>query len=65
LPVELIHSEPSVQIQRQLVRLHNDTQALCAKLTGAEAQWAYEIVEHARDNLSKILDRADGKNVST
>jgi hypothetical protein len=64
LAVELVHSEPSVQIQRQLLRLHNDTQALRDKLSGAEAQWAYQIVEHARDNLSAILDRADGKNVS-
>lgn len=65
MPVELIHSEPSPETERQLLRLYNDTQSLRAKLTKAEALTAYQIIERARDNLSAVLDRADGKDVST
>lgn len=65
MPVELIHSEPSPETERQLLRLYNDTQSLRAKLTKAEALTAYQIIERSRDNLSAVLDRADGKDVST
>jgi hypothetical protein len=63
LAVELVHSDPSPATERQLVRLYNDTQSLLAKLSKAEARTAYPVLEKARDNLSAILDRADGKDV--
>jgi hypothetical protein len=62
LAIELIHSAPPPATERQLLRLYNDTQSLRAKLTRGEARSAYEIIERARDNLSAVLDRADGKN---
>jgi hypothetical protein len=62
LPVELIHTSLTPLTQQQLVRLYNDTEALRARLSKAEARTAYPFIERARDNLSAILDRADKKN---
>ena len=61
MPIELIHTTLGPLTEQQIVRLYHDTRALRAKLTKAEALTAYEVIQHARDNLSAVLDRADGK----
>lgn len=63
MSIRLVHSEPAPATLRQLLRLFHDTEALRAKLTGAEVRFAYEVIERSRDNLSRILERAD-HNVS-
>ena len=61
MPVELVHSEPGPVMQKRLTRLMMDARLL-ATLTRAEAKAAYGELETVRDILSKILDRADGKD---
>lgn len=60
--VELVHSSlPTAQEQR-LIRVMNDVCILRAALTPAQIKTQYEALERARDALSRMLDKADGKN---
>lgn len=58
--VELVHSEPTAELQTRLFRVLSDVSRL-RELTRGEARTVYEELEAARDALSLILDRADGK----
>ena len=49
-------------MQRRMLRLMSDALAMRRKITSAEARVLYSEIEQARDALSYILDRADGKN---
>lgn len=58
--IELVHSMPPAELQKRLFRMLSDVSRL-RELTRGEAQTVYSELEAARDALSLILDRADGK----
>jgi hypothetical protein len=58
--MQIVHSElPEIE-QKRLMRLRCDVRALYG-LSPAQIRTAYEQIEIARDLLSDILDRSDGK----
>ena len=59
---ELIHSELPDPQQRRLIRIGIDVCALQHTLTRAQILTVYDTLETIRDALSKLLDKADGKN---
>lgn len=60
--VELVHSAPAPDIDRRIMRLMMESKVLQSRLTRSEARARYCEIEAARDTLSAILDRADGKS---
>jgi hypothetical protein len=58
---ELVHSKLPFDEQRRILRLLNDIYHL-QKLTRAEVRTVYQALEEGRDALSRMLDKADGKN---
>lgn len=61
MTVKLIHCKPSLDTKTRVIRLHCDTIAL-GDLSKAEIRAIYGHIERARDALSRILDRSDGKD---
>jgi hypothetical protein len=59
--IELVHSEPGDVLQRRIERMLMDAKML-DRLTRVQAKTIYSEIELARDCLSRILDRADGKS---
>jgi hypothetical protein len=52
---------PSVQMQQRVMRIEMDALKLM-DLSRAEIKTIYDKIEQARDALSRVLDRADGKH---
>lgn len=62
-PELVVHTNHVPVNQRQrLNRLAIDVLKLRDQLTRAQIRMVYDEIEKARDALSAILDRADGKN---
>jgi hypothetical protein len=61
MPPELIAVQPTPALQKRVTRIMADALVL-GNLSAAEARGVYEELQKARDALSRILDRADGKN---
>lgn len=61
MSVELVHSQPTEDTQKRLIRMSIDVFKL-GSLSKAEARAVYGELETVRDALSRILDRADGKD---
>jgi hypothetical protein len=59
--VELVHSQPSQDMEQRILRIRHDALILANEMTKAQARSSYLILERARDDLSKVLDRADWK----
>ena len=60
MSIELIKSDPKPEQQRRVMRLMLDVRKLLG-LSKAEIKAVYRELEAARDALSRILDRVDGK----
>lgn len=60
--VELVHSAPGLETDQRITRIMMECKVLRSKLTRGEARARYLEIEAARDTLSEILDRADGKS---
>jgi hypothetical protein len=56
----LAKTELNVMTQQRMIRLRNDIVAL-RTLSNPEIRAVYSELEALRDELSKLLDRADGK----
>lgn len=61
MSVELVHSQPAPDLQKRMTRMEIDARTL-SRLTRAEVRTIYTELEAVRDAISRILDRADGKN---
>jgi hypothetical protein len=61
LTVELVHSDPPEDMQQRVLRLRADARALCETMSGAQARAVFLILEAARDDLSKVLERSEFK----
>ena len=59
--IELHSSKPRPEVNARMIRVMGDVVQL-KELTAAEARSLYRELEATRDALSRILDRADGKN---
>jgi hypothetical protein len=60
--VELVYSGLPVAQEQRLMRVIRDVCILRAALTRAQIRTEYATLEKARDELSRMLDKADGKN---
>ena len=60
--MELVHSAPDPGLQKRITRLMLDVRAIEMLLTISQLKSVYGELEAARDRLSKLLDKADGKN---
>lgn len=60
--VELVHSGLPVAQEQRLLRVYRDVGILRAGLTRAQIRTEYKTLEAVRDELSRMLDKADGKN---
>ena len=58
--LKLATSQPEEELQKRLLRIRTDTRAMAA-LSDVEARAIYPQLEAARDMLSFVLDRVDGK----
>ena len=59
---ELVHSKVPEFQQQRLMRMMIDVLKLREQLTRAEIRACYDELETARDALSRLLDKADGKD---
>jgi hypothetical protein len=50
-------------LQQRVIRIEADALTLVRLLSAAEIRAVYSHIEQARDTLSQLLDRADGKHV--
>ena len=58
--LKLAKTDLNAMTQQRMIRLRNDIVALRA-LSNPEIRAVYSELEALRDELSKLLDRADGK----
>jgi hypothetical protein len=61
MSVELAVSEPDEAMRKRVFRIVGDALTL-SRLSAPEIRAVYEEIERARDALSQLLDRADGKH---
>jgi hypothetical protein len=54
----VVDSERPQSNESRVIRLYNDARALASTMTMEEARYAYDLLEHARDDLSRVLDRS-------
>jgi hypothetical protein len=59
--IRLAKTEIPPMLEQRVLRMLSDLYTL-SKLTGPEIRAVYSPLEEARDALSRILDRADGKH---
>ena len=53
----LVFSEPPPELERAVLRIRHDAMFLWENMTPSQACAAYLILERARDDLSKVLER--------
>ncbi|MGX1171259.1 hypothetical protein AB7M16_007525 [Bradyrhizobium sp. USDA 372] len=63
MTVELVHSVPSVEMEQRVLRLQQDARLLKDTMTKNQARSVFLILQDARDNLSRVLDRAEWEGV--
>lgn len=62
MTVELIHSADLPEdIQRRVLRIYSDARHLAKTMTSKEACEAFFVLEHARDDLSHVLERGKAR----
>jgi hypothetical protein len=59
---ELVYSGLPAEQEQRLVRIYNDFCILRASLTRGQIKTQYQALERMRDELSRMLDKADGKD---
>ncbi|QOG21354.1 hypothetical protein [Bradyrhizobium sp. SEMIA] len=59
MTVELVHSAPPVEMEQRVLRLQADARVLKDEMTKSQARSVFLILQDARDNLSRVLDRAE------
>ena len=55
---KLVHEGKPQSIESRVIRIYNDARALAHNMTIDEARYAYDLLEHARDDLSRVLERS-------
>lgn len=59
MTLELVHhADRPPEIEARVLRLYNDARALAKCMTSDQARYAYDLLEHARDDLSRVLMRS-------
>jgi hypothetical protein len=59
LTVELVHSQPTPEMEQRILRMRQDALILRNEMTKGQVRSAHLILEKARDDLSAVLDRGD------
>ena len=63
MTVELVHSAPSIEMEQRVLRMQQDALILKNEMTKAQARAVFLILQDTRDNLSRVLDRAEWEGV--
>jgi hypothetical protein len=63
MTLELVHSQPTVEMEQRVLRLQSDALILKNEMSKAQARAVFLILQNTRDNLSKVLDRAEWEGV--
>jgi hypothetical protein len=56
--MKLVVDQQLPEIEQTVLRIHSDAKLLRANMTPSQVRQASVIIEHARDILSGVLDRA-------
>ena len=63
LTLELVHSSPTIEMEQRVLRMQSDALILKNEMTKAQARAVFLILQDARDNLSRVIDRAEWDGV--
>lgn len=55
--LRLVHDEPPPALEQAVLRIRHDALLLAETMTPAQVRASFLILERARDDLSKVLDR--------
>lgn len=61
--LKLAKTDIHPMLQQRIIRMQADVLTLQQLLSAPEIRAVYSHIEEARDALSRLLDRADGKHV--
>ncbi|MBR0802868.1 hypothetical protein M2232_002332 [Bradyrhizobium japonicum] len=63
MTLELVHSSPTIEMEQRVLRMQSDALILKNEMTRAQARAVFLILQDARDNLSRVIDRAEWDGV--
>ncbi|QIO34354.1 hypothetical protein [Bradyrhizobium sp. 1(2017)] len=63
MTLELVHSALTIEMEQRVLRMQSDALILKNEMTKAQARAVFLILQDARDNLSRVLDRAEWEGV--
>ncbi|MBR0747352.1 hypothetical protein JQ582_25790 [Bradyrhizobium japonicum] len=63
MTLELVHSSPTIEMEQRVLRMQSDALILKNEMTKAQARAVFLILQDARDNLSRVIDRAEWDGV--
>ncbi|GAB9179433.1 hypothetical protein [Bradyrhizobium diazoefficiens] len=63
MTLELVHSSPTIEMEQRVLRMQSDALILKNEMTKGQARAVFLILQDARDNLSRVLDRAEWEGV--
>ncbi|WP_271612843.1 hypothetical protein [Bradyrhizobium sp. CCBAU 21362] len=63
MTLELVHSSPTIEMEQRVLRMQTDALILKNEMTKGQARAVFLILQDARDNLSRVLDRAEWEGV--
>ncbi|MHC2284999.1 hypothetical protein [Bradyrhizobium barranii] len=63
MTLELVHSSPTIEMEQRVLRMQSDALILKNEMTKAQARAMFLILQDARDNLSRVIDRAEWDGV--
>ncbi|MEY9397979.1 hypothetical protein ABIF66_008801 [Bradyrhizobium japonicum] len=63
MTLELVHSSPTIEMEQRVLRMQSDAMILKNEMTKAQARAVFLILQDARDNLSRVIDRAEWEGV--
>ncbi|MET4197447.1 hypothetical protein [Bradyrhizobium sp. LA6.12] len=63
MTLELVHCSPTIEMEQRVLRMQSDALILKNEMTRAQARAVFLILQDARDNLSRVIDRAEWDGV--
>ncbi|MBR0948517.1 hypothetical protein ABIF68_006988 [Bradyrhizobium japonicum] len=63
MTLELVHSSLTIETEQRVLRMQSDALILKNEMTKAQARAVFLILQDARDNLSRVIDRAEWDGV--
>ncbi|MET3308072.1 hypothetical protein [Bradyrhizobium diazoefficiens] len=63
MTLELVRSSPTIEMEQRVLRMQSDALILKNEMTKGQARAVFLILQDARDNLSRVLDRTEWEGV--